>query len=364
MSLSGRVLLIGSRLFSDPENPFHTSGTGITQGHILGVLEELGFDVYFGGQEDAAYPIKYITESRAIIYLAPALPKFINYKPRGKLILCAWSSHVLVRNQRMRDSARKWGLPVESLLPEDVFLEAYAVSDYITVSGNRSCIETFLDNGIPRQKIVPLNTGIDATLYRPGGEKFNDFTFMHWSSEVGLRKGLPVLLAAWKKWNNPQAKLVLMGMVTEAGRRLLYKRDWLGRTRPNWPANIEVPHLIRYGSLDSRRSGDIFFRTMIAKSHVGVLPTLEDAQPTVAREMAASGLPMIMTEQAGFELDQSWSYRVEMDDVDSLVEAFDQAYRDKNLSQRARKARQFMIDHHSWGEYRVGLSSFLTSVLS
>ena len=159
---------------------------------------------------------------------------------------------------------------------------------------------------------------------------------------------------------------MLMGMVTEVGKRLLYKRDWRGRltSKPSWPANVEVPHLIGYGSLDSHRSGDIFFRTMIAKSHVGVMPTLDDAQPSVAKEMAASGLPMIMTDQAGFELDASWSYRVEMDDPDSLVCALDQAYHDRYLPEKGRSARQFMIDHHSWENYRIQLEDFLTSILS
>src|SRR5438105_3244671 len=116
--MKDKILFIFSRYHSDPNNIHYKCGTGVAQLEIMGVLENLGYQVYFGGQEDSSYPEDYIKESKAIVYIAPALPKFIKYQPKGKLILFANNTHVLVRNKRMRDSAAKWGLPVESLGPE------------------------------------------------------------------------------------------------------------------------------------------------------------------------------------------------------------------------------------------------------
>ncbi len=353
-----KVLFIFSRFHANPKNIYHKCGTGVAQLEILGVLEQLGYDVYFAGQEDSTYPKEYIQESRAIIYIAPALPKFIRYKPKAKLILFANNSHVLVRNARMRASAAKWGVSVESLGPEQTFLQAYKASDYVMVAANASCIKTFTDNGVPLEKIARWHNSIDTTLYKPASEKFPEFTFMYWSSEVGLRKGLPVLLAAWKKWNNPHARLMLMGMVTKVGKQLLFKRTWYGKRIARELPGVRL-ELSDYASPKARPSGDPFFKEMMGKSHVGVFPTLEDNQPACVMEMAATGLPMILTEESGFELDPSWSWKVKMDDVDSLVQALDESYQNKMLARKGAAARQHMIDHHSWEDFRLQFSNFL-----
>ncbi len=358
-----RFLFIFSRLHSDPHHIHYKCGSGITQQQILHALHELDLDVCFGGQEDPSYPEDYVRHSAAILFIAPALRKLLPHKPSGKLILYANNSHVLTRNERMRASAKTWRLPVESTAPEPMFLDSYRHADHIIVAANQRCIETFTARGIPTEKIFPFHNGIDTDFYKPGPEKFREFTFLYWASEVGLRKGLPALLAAWKKWNNPRAKLIIMGMVTKVGRKLLYRRDWLGRLSPRVPPNIEL-HVTPYDSQVGRPSGDPFFREMMAKSHVGVFPTLEDNQPACVMEMAASGLPIITTVESGFNLDPSWSYRITADEVSSLVAAFEVAYRDPELAHKSARARQFMIDHHGWDDYRERLKRFITDIIA
>lgn len=354
-----KVLFIFSRFHADKKNIYHKAGSGLTQVKILEVLEDLGYDVYFGGQEDWWYPQNYIREAKAIIYIAPALPKFIKHHPTGKLILFANNSHVLVRNQRMRDSAKKWNLPVESLGPENYFLPAYQTSDYVMFSGNENCTKTFLENGVPREKIIHWSNSTDSEIFKPAQEKFQQFTFVHWSSEIGLRKGLPALLAAWKKWDNSKARLVLIGMVTKkVGTRLLFKRSWRGKQIPNLPLNV-----VLYASKKGYPAQDTFVRETLSKSHVGVFPTLEDGQPSVVIEMSASGLPLIITEESGYELDPSWSYKVKRDDVDSLVKAFEAAYTDPQLAQKSSNARQFTIDHHGSTQFKESFKEFLIQTI-
>src|SRR6266404_7148962 len=353
-----KVLFIFSRFHKDEKNIHFKAGSGLTQLKILGVLERLGYDVYFGGQEDFAYPKNYILESKAIIYLAPALPEFINYKPKGKLILWANNSHVLVRNARMRQSAEKWGLPVESLGPEQYFLPAYKISDHIMYSGNSDCVQTFLDNGVPGEKIVNWNNSTNTEVYKPAKEKFPKFTFVHWSSEIGLRKGLPAILAAWKKWNNPNARLILLGIVTKVGKQLLFSRTWYGKLLPNLPRNVEL-----YGSQQGFPAQDPSVIETLGKSHVGLYPTLEDGQASAVIEMAACGLPMIVTRESGYELDPSWAFEVRPDNVDDLVAAFQAAYQDPALAQKGISARQFVEKHHNTPDFERQLSKFLSSVL-
>lgn len=359
MAPKEKILFIFSRFHANPNNIHYNCGSGLTQRKILGVLQRLGYDVYFGGQEDLSYPKDYITESKAIIYLAPALPKFINYKPKGKLILWANNSHVLERNKRMRESAAKWNLPVESLGPEKHFLPAYEISDYLMYSGNESCIQTFLDHGIPREKIINWNNSTDTEVYKPQGQKFPKFTFVHWTSELGLRKGLPAILEAWKKWNNPNAQLILLGIVTKVGKKLLYKRNWYGRLVPNLPKNV----VLEAGGKLGFPAQDPFVIKTIASSHVGLYPTLEDGQASAVIELAACGLPVIATRESGYELDPAWSWEVKRDDVDSLVKAFDDAYKDKQLAEKGAAARQFVIDHHNTPQFEDKLAAFLTSAL-
>jgi len=353
-----KILFIFSRYHMDPKNIHHKCGTGVAQLEILGTLENLGYDVYFGGQEDFFYPKEYITESKAIIYIAPAFPKFIKYRPTAKLILFANNSHVLVRNQRMRDSAKKWALDAESLGQEKFFLPAYKYSDFILVAGNKQVFNTFTKNGVPEEKLQYWHNSVNASIYKPGKEKYKDFTFVHWSSEVGLRKGLPAILAAWKKWNHPKARLIIMGILTKDGKKLLYKRNWFG-----WPKLALPKNVVFYGSKRGFPSQDPYVLEVLSKSHVGIFPTLEDNQPAAAMEMAASGLPLIITEESGFELNPSWCYKVTMDDVDSLTESLNVAYLDPNLEQKGKNAREFMIKNHNWDDFRKQFAQFIKSVL-
>lgn len=348
-----KILFIFSRFHADPKNMYHKAGAWTTPKKVLDVLEDLGYDVYYGGQEDFGYPKNYIKEAKAIIYIAPALPKFVNHKPKGKLILFANNSHVLERNRRMHESAKKWNLPVESTGPEQYFLPAYGRSDYILFSGNENCTRTFLDNGVPLNKIVHWNNNLDATAYRPSEKKFPEFTFVHWSSEIGLRKGLPVMLSAWKKWNNPKARLILMGMVTPVGKLLL------SQFSHGLPAGV-----VLYCNEKGYPALDPFVLETLGKSHVGVFPTLEEGQPTVILEMAASGLPIITTEESGYELDPSWSYKVKMDDIDSLVTAFDSAYKDPQVLQKGKNARELVIERHNPEGFKKLFKDFLIKVLS
>jgi glycosyltransferase involved in cell wall biosynthesis len=299
-----------------------------------------------------------VQESKAIIYIAPALKKFIHLKPKGKLILFANNSHVLERNSRMKESAAKWGLPVESLGPEKDFLESYKASDYIMLAGNSEVYQTFLSQGVPMEKLKPWHNSIDTSVYTPNEKKYEQFTFVHWSSELGLRKGLPALLDAWKKWNNPKARLMLLGIVTKAGRKLMYKRNFFGWPKKSLPKNVEL-----YGSKKGFPAQDPFVKEVLGKSHVGVFPTLEDNQPASVMEMASAGLPVILTREAGFNNDDTWSYGVKADDSQDMVKALEKAYNDNDRQQKGKAAREFVIKNHSWDDFRLGFSRFLKEVL-
>jgi glycosyltransferase involved in cell wall biosynthesis len=351
-----KILFIFSRFHADPKNIYHKAGAWLTPRKVLDVLEELNFDVYYGGQEDYRYPRNYVQEAKAIIYIAPAFFKIIKYNPKGKLIIFANNSHVLVRNSRMKASAEKWGLPLESTGPEKYFLPAYDRSDYILFSGNETCTNTFLDNGIPKNKIIHWENNVDASVYRPSKTKFPKFTFIHFSSEIGLRKGLPAILKAWEKWNNKNAQLILMGMVTKVGKLLLFEGE--NGNKPNLPEGV-----ILHCSEKGFPAQDPFVLETLGKCHVGLFPSLEEGQATVALEMAASGLPLIITQECGYELDPSWSFEVKPDDVDSLVLAFQTAYKDPEIIKKGENARELVKSRYNPEIFKQVLKDFFIKAL-
>ena len=315
-------------------------------------MQELGFAVEFAGIEDRQYS-REVLDADLIITVSAVLPRIFR-RINGTTAAFTCNTHVLVNNRRIIESSRKWRMPSEYFIMAPAQLKGYQQSDYLLIAENDLGIGNFLSNGIPIEKIKRYRNCIDSDVWVPSSSRRSKFTFVFWGSFVGLRKGLPALVAAWKEWYAGQdAELHLFGMPTSVS-DLVFNGAREGNPVPGL-----FVHLRTYPAQDPA------IIEFLGSSHVGVFPTLEDAQPSTLMEMASCGLPIITTRESGIDFTPDFCRYVSRDGVGELKEAFQYWYdRRGRLEDHGREARSYIQRHHIWKLHRERFSNIISEILA
>ncbi len=142
--------------------------------------------------------------------------------------------------------------------------------------------QTFLDNGFSREKLMRHQYGYDESVYRPGGQHQDDRQglTMLFVGGCAPRKGLHYALEAW-----------LRSPASSRGRFLI-----AGAFVPGYAEKL-APML-------SHRSIEVLGHRsdvpeLMRKSHVLVLPSIEEGSALVTSEARASGCVLLVSEAAG-----------------------------------------------------------------
>lgn len=338
----------------DPSHPHHRHGSGRMQKEIFSCLQHMGLRTYFAGQEDKVFSND-IINSDIIVSLVPPVSRF-PARCCGILLIYTCNTHVKEREKRLKASMQRWKLPYEpeSSRNVDEYLLAYKRADYLLIAENEHGINNFLKHGIPSQKIKRYNNCVDVDIWKPNEKKRDKFSFICYGSVLGLRKGLPALLAAWKKWYRGQnAELYLIGTPSIVSDELLG-----GAKEGNVLPGVHI-YLKGYPAQHPP------IIQLISSCHVAVFPTLEDAQPSSLLEMASCGLPVITTIESGVEFTTDFCHYVPADSVEVLCEAFEIFYqRQDETSDRGQIAREYIIENHSWPHFRNRFSSIIREVMA
>ena len=346
--------LIFTRTFWDPAHPHHFCGSGRMQQEAFACLQRLGFGAHFAGQEDATFR-REVIRANLVVSLAPPVAR-LSARCRRLLLVYTCNTHVLERTPRLQATAQRWGLPLEadSFRGVEEHLVAYGRADYLLIAENDQGIANFLKHGIPPQKIKRYNNCVDVDVWTPAEAKRNRFSFVCYGSALGLRKGLPALLAAWQQWYRGQdTELHLVGTPSVVSDQLL-RGARHGEVRPGLHVQLDSfpaqhPPIIR----------------LIGSCDVAVFPTLEDAQPSSLLEMSSCGLPVITTVQSGVEFTPDFCRYVAADSVEDLCEAFEYWYcRRDSVAEAGRRAREYIVAHHSWPHFRRRFSAILCEVMA
>jgi len=345
-----RASLIFSRFFW--ENPaWENVGSGRMQKEAFKCLCSLGYTTSFAGQEDRWYP-KHIWSSDIIVSLAPPFSKFPKKVP-GITCLYTCNTHVVVKNRRLMEAEKVWNLQPENRVDSTIFLSAYEKADYLLIAENDQGIANFTSHGVSREKIYRYNNAVDSDVWVPSTEKRNKFTFVCWSSELGLRKGLPVLVKAWKRWYQGQdAELIIIGMPTRST-EIIFNNQKNGEVFPGLHIQLKFYPTWHKPLID-----------LIGSSHVAVLPTLEDAQPSSLLEMTSCGLAVITTHESGVNFDPDFCYYVHPNNVESLVNALEFWYQKRDeVADCGNIARRYILDNHSWKIFRDRFSAIIAEIM-
>jgi len=237
----------------------------------------------------------------------------------GKFICDRGSSHQRVQEQILIDEHQRWGVPFLAPGPHIVRREEeiYATADAITVGSNVSR-RSFIDMGVPAEKVHVIPYGVRLDKFKliepPAADRF-DVLF---AGQISLRKGIPYLLEAFHRLRHPHKSLTLVGGVQDELRPLLAK---LPTEDVTFTGSLPQPELAR----------------RMSRSHVLVLPSVEEGFGMVMAQAMATGCPVIASDATGAEhlfADGQAGFIFPSRDVDTLAKRLQQLADDPALRQR------------------------------
>ena len=210
-------------------------------------------------------------------------------------------------------------------------LAEYDLANVLLMPSEKSA-ETFRVAGIPEKKLHYVGRGVDIERYQPADEPPEIFRFIFVGALI-KRKGVHLLLEAWKKLNLPNAELVLVGSVHE-------------EIKPSLDA-CALPSVKLAGFTSS-------VQDELTRSSVFVFPSECEGFAKSTLEAAACGLPLIATRESGDAIvDRETGLCIPANDVDALASAIEHAAKHRDeMEVMGRKARARVEQQFTWDHYR------------
>ncbi len=255
----------------------------------------------------------------------------------GKYIVHRGSAHAEFQRELLREEFKRWKQPI---FQEDDFshqreLEDYEVADIINVPSNYAR-ETFIKIGVKPNKIIALPYGADPSAFYPTTKADKNRFDAIFVGDVSLRKGFPYLLKAFAKLKHPNKKLTVVGKISPEIEALLPQFDI---------SNVEFV---------GRQPRDSL-KNYMSKSHVMVLPSIDDGFGKVITEAMACGCPVICSEHTGapgYIENGKEGFIIPIRDVDSLYDKMQQIIDEPDLQDQMRSSALARIkEDHGWGVY-------------
>jgi glycosyltransferase involved in cell wall biosynthesis len=216
----------------------------------------------------------------------------------------------------------------------------------IVVAPSRFVTETLEEAGVPRERMRVNPFGTDTALFRPAdtAPPLEPLTFLFVGS-ISARKGVPVLLAAWRHAALRRARLWIAGNGA-------IPREELVAGMP------ETIHL-----LGARSRNQV--AALMRQAHVFVFPSFFEGLAQVQVEALASCLPVIATHESGASdlIDGGGvGTIVPAGDVDATTAALKSFAGDPGSILDMRKRLIEVRDRWSWAHYGDRWAALLASV--
>ena len=197
---------------------------------------------------------------------------------------------------------------------------------------SRKSAETFRAADIPESKLHYVGRGVDITRYRAAEERPDVFRVVFVGALI-KRKGVHLLLEAWKKLGLANAELLLVGSVHDEMRPAL--REF---------ASSSVKVLGFTSSVQNE----------LRRSSVFAFPSECEGFAKSTLEAAACGLPLIATQESGDAIvDGETGILIRPRHLDSLADALKlAAAHPEKLAAMGRNARSLVERQFTWDHYR------------
>jgi len=212
-------------------------------------------------------------------------------------------------------------------------LEEYELADILLVLSKKA-EETFRFAGFPNSKLFRMSRGVDVDRFRPGTSP-PVFRALFVGALI-RRKGVHLLLEAWKKLALPAAEL------------------WLaGHPHPEIEPYLRgLPDSVKVLGFNNR------VEELYRQCSIFVFPSECEGSAKATYEAAASGLAQIVTRESGdVVLDALNGIVIPPKNEEALCEAILRLYRNRDLVLSMGSAgRERAVEHFTWDHFRRRVS--------
>jgi glycosyltransferase involved in cell wall biosynthesis len=208
-------------------------------------------------------------------------------------------------------------------------LEEYELADLLLVLSEKA-EETFHFAGFPKSKLFRMSRGVDVKRFQPGNRPGN-FRVLFVGALI-KRKGVHLLLEAWKKVKLPRAELWLAGF-----------------PHPEIePYMKDLPESIKILGFTQR------VEELYRQSSIFVFPSECEGSAKATYEAAASGLAQITTRESGdVVVDGLNGIIIPPNSCESICEALLTLYKNEEMAESMGKAgRERVVKHFTWDHFR------------
>lgn len=206
-------------------------------------------------------------------------------RQRGGVFVCdRGSSHIRYQDAILKEEFARWGDSFVGINAKTMANEEaeYAAADAIVVP-SEFVYRSFIQMGVPAAKLRKIPYGVNlnrfAKVADPSSQSF-DVLFV---GQAGFRKGVPYLLQAFARLRHPNKRLRIVGSMSREMLRYLANKP------P--PENVELLGHVPQPQL----------KEIMSRSHVMVLPSIEEGLALVQAQAMACGCPVIGTFHTGAE---------------------------------------------------------------
>lgn len=334
---------------------FVTAKYGISRDKIISLLpmelaNRLWHKMPYGLKRyyNAQYLLAETYDRLAAKYIPPDTDLFIGWSSMSlhsirrakalgiKTVVERGSSHMLYQKQILKEEYEEYGLAIQTTDPEIVEkeLQEYEEADYISIPSH-FVKRTFLEQGIPEEKLIHVPYGVDLTDFRPVPKEDKIFRIIHCGG-IALRKGVHYLLQAFYEMNLTDADLWLIGGMSYEIKPFLKKYN-----------NCRVFHKGPYPQNELYKH--------YSQGSVFCIASIEEGLAMVQPQAMACGLPLICTTNSGGEdliEDGKEGFVIPIRDVETLKEKIIYLYENQDIcSTMGQAAKKKVASGFSWEDY-------------
>jgi len=259
---------------------------------------------------------------------------------RGALYVCdRGSSHIRYQDRILREEHSRWGIPFRGVDPRIIDREEaeYEQADAILVPST-FVRQSFVAMGVAESKLRLAPYGVDLTRFGPVASPTRGNFDIIFVGGLSVRKGAHYLLGAYKALQHPRKTLTIAGTL---GAEIAPILERFCRSNDGVRVLGHVPQSQ--------------LKDLMSRSHVLVLPSVEEGLALVQAQAMACGCPVVATRNTGAQDlydDGVEGYIVAPFEQDALTMAVQRlADRPVLRDQFSRACRQRVVRVGGWDGY-------------